>query len=323
MGVPHIGCTSHKLNLEVKTMVEENVSLKTTIDEVHQTMLDCRQKLKTRAMLRNITDLSPIIHNATRWSGKYLMFRRYDRIREKINHIATREKATLSIVQTNDLYTRADRFANMLQQVNQVTIELQNRKNTLSDCRFALDTLIESVELYKNNVSSPLYMCSLGTKYIDTEADISLNPVFESGVVKIQRNEFNLMTDAEKDACSKLILERSVLPDANPTASDHGTSMYQRIQMKKRRRIETESTYRNCDFILGSVAEVERLWSVCNALLSDNRKRMSPLVFESIVFLKENRSYWSQSIISKAIEAHRNGELSRLLAEDNEHPTSG
>ncbi len=45
-------------------------------------------------------------------------------------------------------------------------------------------------------------------------------------------------------------------------------------------------------FILGSAAEVERLWSVAKNVLKDNRKSMTPLLFEALLFLKVNNSYW-------------------------------
>lgn len=56
----------------------------------------------------------------------------------------------------------------------------------------------------------------------------------------------------------------------------------------------------NFSFILGSVAEVERLWSIAGNILSNNRKKMSPLFFESLLFLKVNRNYWDLALVLEA-----------------------
>ncbi len=63
-------------------------------------------------------------------------------------------------------------------------------------------------------------------------------------------------------------------------------SMTERIALGKRKRMAKEEAYMNCNFILGSVAEVDRLWSVPKNILSRKRKHMTPLVFEAVLFLK-------------------------------------
>lgn len=72
LGIPHVGCKSHLLNLEVNFMVRMVPDLEKTLDSIHQTMLQCKQRLRNAALLRNIVELRPIIHNKTRWSGKFL-----------------------------------------------------------------------------------------------------------------------------------------------------------------------------------------------------------------------------------------------------------
>ena len=59
-------------------------------------------------------------------------------------------------------------------------------------------------------------------------------------------------------------------------------------------------TYHNCDFILGSVAEVERLWSLCKFIFTEIRQALTPETFEAIIFLKVNKEYWNQDIVTRA-----------------------
>jgi hypothetical protein len=70
IGVPHIGCHNHLLNLEVIQMFKEDVSLKQTSSATHQVMLEAKQSLKNHSIVWSLTYLSPIVSNETCWSGK-------------------------------------------------------------------------------------------------------------------------------------------------------------------------------------------------------------------------------------------------------------
>ena len=51
----------------------------------------------------------------------------------------------------------------------------------------------------------------------------------------------------------------------------------------------------NCfDHIIGSAAEVERLWSIARYILTTSRTKMAPIVFEAILFLRMNRALWDE-----------------------------
>ena len=94
-------------------------------------------------------------------------------------------------------------------------------------------------------------------------------------------------------------------------------------QAKKRRKTleacnNIESRYINLDFILGSVAEVERLWSTAYYILVKNRQKMSPVVFEAIVFLKINEDLWEECDVNEAISRQRSARVDRQITEDEE-----
>ena len=67
-------------------------------------------------------------------------------------------------------------------------------------------------------------------------------------------------------------------------------------------RSNVSSKYGNCDFIYGSCAEVERLWSIAKHILTDERKgMMDPIMFvEAIIFLKFNRRLWNLGDVVQA-----------------------
>ena len=63
-------------------------------------------------------------------------------------------------------------------------------------------------------------------------------------------------------------------------------------EKRKAKEIEGQSKYINCDFIMGSAAIVEQLWSKGGCVYTSRRFGMSPMVFEMIMFLKENADLW-------------------------------
>ncbi len=69
--------------------------------------------------------------------------------------------------------------------------------------------------------------------------------------------------------------------------------------MKKR------ANYIDCNFILGSVGEVERVFSFAKYVLSDNRRCMTPQLFEALMFSKMNSRFWDAALVEEAIGEDR------------------
>lgn len=57
----------------------------------------------------------------------------------------------------------------------------------------------------------------------------------------------------------------------------------------------------DCSFILGSIACIEQLFSRDGDVYSVNRRQITSLMFGSLMFLKVNRRFWDQSLVSQAI----------------------
>ena len=68
----------------------------------------------------------------------------------------------------------------------------------------------------------------------------------------------------------------------------------------------TTFDYGNCKFILGSVAEVERLWSMVDAYLDGKRNKTTQLLMEALVFLRLNRQFWDDKTILEAYKIVKN-----------------
>lgn len=314
LGVPHVGCMSHKLNLEVKKMVKNDKDLATTVESIHETMSNCRRRLTNRAMIRNLTELSPLIPNETRWSGMYQMLKRFVRIHDELLKVADKDGATVTIDRSSAFETRAKKFSEMLSQIDTVTLELQKRGVLLSHCRYAVDLLLDAVNDGRTDSLSDLHGCHLGKTYVATDSEIVTDPHFESGVIKIQNQNESALSDFEKDACWRL---RAPSISSRGASSSTRATIAEKLAKGKRRCLEFESSYRNCSFIIGSVAEVERLWSIAKYILTENRGAMTPEVFESLIFLKVNSEFWDLTTVSEAIRSIRNDGVPSATVEVN------
>jgi hypothetical protein len=272
LNIPHIGCKNHLLNLEVNRMTDRSADLTDTIETVHNTMLQCKQRLKNAALLRNLVVLKPIIHNKTRWSGKFQMLARWLRLREPLMmSVSESGDSTLDMDDTVRFKNKVTKYTNQMKHINYCTKHLQTRKLTLGNCCEALQALTEQVEAERADAGADLYQCKLDDHYIGPNADILPDSDFECGVCKIQNGEVALMTDNEKEACLVLLLDagEAVAQQPNEAAA---LTYAQRLGQRKRKRTNPAQEYRNCDFILGSAAEVERLWSIADNILTDDRK---------------------------------------------------
>ena len=99
---------------------------------------------------------------------------------------------------------------------------------------------------------------------------------------------------------------------------------------KKRKASELEVTdvhskYHKLNYIGGSAVEVERLWSEAKFVLTAHRAKMSPIVFEALIFLKFNQQYWDiftvQRAYSTVIKESRAERLSKKEKLNNEAET--
>ncbi len=147
----------------------------------------------------------------------------------------------------------------MLDEVNQVTLELQRKHYTLAECRNAMNIIIDSVRMESENEDSSFYQCRLGTDRIEINSPIVTHTEFESAGIKIQKGEEDLLTNAEKETVTKLRPKSNSRVIENQRSNQ--LSMAEKISRSKRQLDETEKTYQNLNFILDTIADAERLFS--------------------------------------------------------------
>ena len=281
-------------------------------------MKKAKTKLKHAAMLRNMTHLKPVLYNKTRWSGKYYMFERWLQIRDTLIELSTSDGAELDVNDSLNFFNLTKKYTKCLKQFDNVTKKLQEKNLTLGTGRLLLDTLVNKANERKYETGSAFHGNSFKAKRILIDGSLSDYQYFESGVVKIQQNRSMDMNDIERDACKDLIdnyydnVDSETVNDNDDHGLDEDDDVMKAVKdIKEKMETNNQSGYVNCDFIMCSAAEVERLWSIAINILTEERRGMlTPLMFESLIFLKMNLDYWGLEDVVKAETARYNKDKS-------------
>ncbi|KAG2783797.1 hypothetical protein Pcac1_g6349 [Phytophthora cactorum] len=163
LGVPLVGCASHRFNLATKTFLAEREDL---VDAVSALMVALRT-IKNRAELRRHTSLAPLRANATRWSSTFIMLERYVRIRDAIKRV----DAVYDLVPKPAAHRRIVALVESLKMFNSVCKKLQEESISMKSVRLLFGKMAE--------------MFPVTDHYLHPDAEIVHSPVFESAVVKV------------------------------------------------------------------------------------------------------------------------------------------
>ena len=52
---------------------------------------------------------------------------------------------------------------------------------------------------------------------------------------------------------------------------------------------------------------VERLFSACKHIFTDQQNHMSPIMFEALIFLKVNQDFWDESMVAVVMKIMNQG----------------
>ena len=269
-------------------------------NEVHTVMSSIKISNKNSAVLRKETKLRPLLENKTKWTGGMKMMKNFLSMREAILKSSKHENSSFDVsnVCSSRFLNDATRTDKMLYDVMLATKTLQEGLIKLSDCREVLDCLIEVVKEGEDDPTSHWYESGFQDKYIAPDSNKISNPSFYSGVIKIQNGRQHL-TAEERAAVKCLLVERA---DHAATASAKKLSVAEKLAARKakKQKVSMLTEYANSDFIIGSAAEAERLWSEARHILTAIRSSMAPATFEAIMLLKKNPKFWDGKLMARA-----------------------
>lgn len=184
----------------------------------------------------------------------------------------------------------------------------------MADFRDDPVVLKDTVDEEQDRADWPLYQCKLETKCIAPQYYTVMYPTVESGAVKIKRSLFSELADEEIVAVACLLKSNSSRNDNEEDEQAICVPIKAQRLKKRRKKEEVQSTYIICDFILGSVVEVERLWSIYKFLLTENWSSITPRLFDTIVFLNIIVKVWDVTLVSEADNLTHSDEDSYRIA---------
>ncbi|KAE9033055.1 hypothetical protein PR001_g10333 [Phytophthora rubi] len=128
IGVPLVGCASHRLNLAVRDYL---APLDSELGEVQQLMRKLRT-LKQVAKLRTKTELLPVLPQDTRWSSTFAMLKRFCRLRE---FVSAGDEDLADFLPSRTAHRKLASLLDSLCDVESVSKRLQADGLTLLDAR--------------------------------------------------------------------------------------------------------------------------------------------------------------------------------------------
>lgn len=280
-GIPLIGCYSHKFNLAVEHWIKLQPGLDDALETMRKLMKQLRT-LKNSARLRNLTHLGALLPNETRWTGNFDMVQRYFRIEEFVKSIPEMDSFLPSVAMRRKLHSAVSDF----KKFKSITMCLQKKGLQLLDVRFTLDEVCHD---YPDM-----------NKFLSIDADLVTNKPFETAISKIIAGQEHDMSVSEKTASQQLRLNDCT--ESLSPSSDENMSYFERIQAKRRRLSESKTSFIDVKFIPATSCSVERLFSMARWILTVLRKRMSPILFEALIFLKCNHRLWDIKSVAAAMK---------------------
>ena len=131
---------------------------------------------------------------------------------------------------------------------------------------------------------------------LGTNAKIIHSPKFESAIVKIQEKMHDTLDDEELAAVA--VLKKEVI--LTQTRSDEQeNSVAEFMKRRKMTKAEHDNGYIETRFLLPTSNLLERFFSVSGLAYDDFRQNMTPMNLEMQLFLKTNKRFWDEELVSK------------------------
>ncbi len=169
----------------------------------------------------------------------------------------------------------------MLEDINSVTVKLQERALPLHKCWDLQDLLIYTVQTGRAD-QSPWSNNTFGTVYIDPESDKQLDKAFVNATIKMQKRVAHTLLTSERSAISKWP-KKAPTNDNRRTMSlaDHLKDPAPRGEKWTAEQLHGHNNHAdNClDHVIDSAAEVERLRSKARYTMTTSCSRMAPIFF--------------------------------------------
>ena len=284
LGVPLLGCRSHRLNLAVEQYLKKFLAAES---ELVGKLMSKLATLKLSGRLRLMTSLRPVKRNETRWTGVPDMFQRFERLLPNLDS-ANKDEIMDLIPNANQEKNIKER-KQALADFKSVTIALQGVDMSIKESDVLFRSIIDEYTEFDFEA------------FLGADANIIHDKVLEKAVLKIQSSKEETLTADEKESVSKLLRcqttneQESTASCEDEERSDAQLTFAERAL--KRQRIQEKtgvcSNYINTNFLLPTSCVVERLFSQAKRVFSPHRRRLHTKTLEALLFLNQNRRLWN------------------------------
>ncbi|GAB1602785.1 hypothetical protein Ahia01_000558600 [Argonauta hians] len=276
--IPLVVCASHKFNLAVSAYLENE---KLLLDKINNLMGKLKS-FKLADKLREMTTIKPIQRDISRWSTTYDMVERFIQIEFFLESFKD-DPRLIDYILTSREHQELKNLEENLRKLRSVSDALQREEIDLYDVRVLFNEILV------------FYPCEEFRKYLLPSADIVHCPDFENGIVKILQKSEEKLSEQEIQALGRLEFTEHLKNLDSLLGDDDFAS----ICLKKRRVDPNVSKkYPDCRFILPSSNITERLFSSAGYSLDEFRQSLSSSDLEKQLFLKANRIYWNEEMVS-------------------------
>eukprot|EP00918_Siedleckia_nematoides_P072397 GHVU01158053.1.p1 GENE.GHVU01158053.1~~GHVU01158053.1.p1 ORF type:complete len:319 (-),score=55.00 GHVU01158053.1:404-1360(-) len=292
LGVPFVGCYSHKHNLAMEYYLTQN-GHDSLLQKVHELMLKMKS-IKNRAQLRFVgQELAPRSMNVTRWTSKAAMVARYLAIKDDIDHNNVDILAHCLSPQDNAI---VESLAARLVNLNSVTVKLQDPGINLAEARQLVEACVE-LEPSMND-------------FLNSEAAIVADTDFESAVVKIINGQESLLSDDEKKRVTRFTSE---VADGTVELNEEEKQkpFCEQVLIKRRKTMRAQRSYDDLTWVPATSNICERANSQSKRIMREERMAMSPYHLEILMFLKLNRKYWDLSTVRAVVRSDKGKEAEK------------
>ena len=149
--------------------------------------------------------------------------------------------------------------------------------------------------------------------------DLVVSKSFESGTVKILNEESESLTPEEQQACQCLLrdkwkhlypdADKNTEPDDVPSSGTSPRSFRRKKKQKRSSQILNSQYIGDVSWISATTVVVEQLFSKCSLVMTADRRKMFPRLFESIVCLRQNHEWWDLQLIQDVLSGKWDDQL--------------
>jgi hypothetical protein len=302
LDIPFIGCKSHILALSAKELlapyrrtkaeIAEGADLK-LLDKVNALMVKLEKSTYHGLLVEAGCDLVPKKYGH-KWDSVHEMVTRYKAMRNTIWTIsrlnAGRElrEYVLNEEEDEELDSLYD---TVLTPLHAATIALQVKGTNLADAEVVFENFGSKFEV------APLH--------IRTDGDWPKDKLFESGILKLLKGLEGTLTPREADRIRRLKKPVAVVddPDDNEEELNQTQQLLRQLHAAKLARTTPVSAYIGVAWLPATTDDIERVFSLCKRVWSEQRKAMTPETFEIIVYMSMNRRYWNINDVANVVRA--------------------